>query len=201
MKKVALLSGIILGASLFTGCAYKTECGIDGCGDRYIDTTFRTYPNTYNTKCSTEILTKSNCKNYEKVPQKSAPKSIAVAKKQVSAPILPKNTPVLKCNKTLKVSVTGQGVAPCKGACSPAQAYALAKRAAIADAYRLLAEKVKGVYVEGDDYIKNMAVKKSIVRTHVAACIRNAKVTETTFKDGLCEVEMEISLSYANFVR
>ena len=196
MKKVALLSGIILSASLFTGCAYKTECGIDGCGRHYTDTTYRTFQNDCK-KCTTEILTKSNCDNCS-TSTKPLPKK-AVAQKGELEPVLPKDTPILKCNKRLKISVVGQGVAPCKGACSPAQAYALAKRAAIADSYRLLAEKIKGVYVEGDDYIKNMAIKKSVVRTHVAACIRNAHVTETTFKDGLCEVEMEISLSYADF--
>lgn len=106
---------------------------------------------------------------------------------------------VLKENRKLRIFVTGQGVAPCDDVCSPAQAYALAKRAAITDAYRLVAEKVKGVYVEGEDYIKNMMVKRSTVRTSVNAMIRNANVVETTFKDGLCEVEMEVQISHAQF--
>jgi len=83
----------------------------------------------------------------------------------------------------------------------PAQSYALAKRAAIADSYRLIAEKVKGVYVEGDDLVKNMMVKRSTVRTSVNAMVRNANLVETTFKDGLCEVEMEILISYGQFMR
>ena len=98
----------------------------------------------------------------------------------------------------LRVNVSGQGVAPVNTV-SPAQAYALAKRAAIADAYRLIAEKVKGVRVEGDDIIKNMMVKRSTVRTYVDAMIRNANITETTFEEGLCEVEMELILSYSQF--
>ena len=104
-----------------------------------------------------------------------------------------KSEPVLKKNNTMLISVVGQGVAPMNTA-SPAQAYALAKRAAVADAYRLIAEKVKGVYVEGDDYIKNMMVKRSTIKTLVQATIRNANVVEATFKEGLCEVEMEITL-------
>ncbi len=104
-------------------------------------------------------------------------------------------------NSEVKVSVFGQGVAPCDGTCSPAQAYALAKRAAIADGYRLIAEKIKGVYVEGDDVVKNMMIKRSTVRTWVSATIRNANIVETTFKDGLCEVEMELTLSHAQFYR
>jgi hypothetical protein len=105
---------------------------------------------------------------------------------------------VLQANRPLIISVVGQGVAP-MNTTSPAQAYALAKRAATADAYRLIAEKVKGVNVDGQDLVKNMMVKRSTVRTSVQAMVRNANIVETTFKDGLCEVEMEITLSHSQF--
>lgn len=95
--------------------------------------------------------------------------------------------------KNIRLNVTGQGVAPTMTS-SPAQAYALAKRAAIADAYRLLAEKVKGVKIEGQDKIKNMMVQRSEVRTFVNAVIAEADIIETVFKDGLCEVEMELEI-------
>lgn len=95
--------------------------------------------------------------------------------------------------KQVRINVTGQGVAPTMTS-SPAQAYALAKRAAIADAYRLLAEKVKGVRIEGSDKIKNMMVQRSEVRTFVDAVIAEAEIVETIFKDGLCEVEMELTI-------
>jgi hypothetical protein len=96
--------------------------------------------------------------------------------------------------KTIRINVVGQGVAPTMTS-SPAQAYALAKRAAIADAYRLLAEKVKGVRIEGQDKIKNMMVMRSEVRTFVDAVIAEAELIETVFKDGLCEVEMELVIN------
>ena len=105
---------------------------------------------------------------------------------------------LLKKDSSLIISVTGQGVAP-SFASSPAQSYALAKRAAVADAYRLISEKVKGVQVEGQDLIKNMMVKRSTIRTSVQAMVRNANIVETTFKDGLCEVELEVRLSYKQF--
>jgi len=105
---------------------------------------------------------------------------------------------VLEKNNTILVSVIGQGVAP-MNTTSPAQAYALAKRAAIADSYRLIAEKVKGVRVDDQDVIKNMMVKRSTVRTSVDAMIKNANIVETNFKEGLCEVEMEILLTYSQF--
>jgi len=107
---------------------------------------------------------------------------------------------VLEETKPLLISVVGQGVAPTNTS-SPAQAYALAKRAATADAYRLIAEKVKGVRIDGQDLIKNMMVKRSTVRTSVQAMVRNANIVETTFKEGLCEVEMEILLSHSQFAQ
>ena len=111
-----------------------------------------------------------------------------------------KDENTLSQNSNMRIDVVGEGVAPVNTS-SPAQAYALAKRAAVADAYRLIAEKVKGVRIEGDDLIKNMMVKRSTVRTSVKAMVRNANVVETTFKDGLCEVEMEIVLSYSDFAQ
>ncbi len=105
---------------------------------------------------------------------------------------------VLKKNRTMHISVIGQGVAPMNTS-SPAQAYALAKRAAIADAYRAIAEKVKGVRIDGQDTIKNMMVQRSTVRTYVQAMVKNADIVETTFKEGLCEVEMEILISHSDF--
>jgi len=107
---------------------------------------------------------------------------------------------VLKEDSSIRIGVVGQGVAP-MNTNSPAQAYALAKRAATADAYRLIAEKIKGVRVDGEDLIKNMMVQRSTVRTSVKAMVRNANIVETNFKDGLCEVEMEITLSHADFAQ
>ena len=108
--------------------------------------------------------------------------------------------PILKSDSELVITVTGQGVAPSVTA-SPAQAYALAKRAAMADGYRQIAEKVKGVQVEGQDTIKNLMLVQSNTRTSVEALVRGANVTNTTFKEGLCEVEMEIALSYTRVLR
>ena len=111
-----------------------------------------------------------------------------------------KETTLLTPYEDIRISVVGQGVAP-MNTVSPAQAYALAKRAAISDAYRLLAEKIKGVRVEGQDLIKNMMVQRSTIQTYVNAKIRDAHIIETNFKEGLCEVEMELVLSHAPFVR
>jgi len=128
-------------------------------------------------------------------PQSS--KTMAKTKAPVIHNVMPQEE-VLEEDSNLLISVVGQGVAPMNTS-SPAQAYALAKRAAVADAYRLIAEKVKGVRIDGQDLIKNMMVKRSTVRTSVQAMVRNANIVETTFKEGLCEVEMEIVISHAQF--
>ncbi len=133
-------------------------------------------------------------------PKAAAPAPQSVACATVTPPPPAPQKEVLKPHRTIVISVVGQGVAPVNTT-SPAQAYALAKRAAIADGYRQIAEKVKGVEVEGQDLIKNMMVKRSTVRTAVYAMVKNANVVETTFRDGLCEVEMEIRLSYEAFAQ
>ena len=204
-----ILTSTIVSAILLTvsGCAHKTECGIDKCGKAYTDTTYRSYPKqtTCSNQCSTNTITlakptctpcqtSANTFVQQKVVQPVAP--------QVTQAVLPavSDAPMLRKARPLKITVHGQGVSPVNTV-SPAQAYALAKRAAVADAYRLIAEKVKGVYVEGEDLVQNMMVKRSTVRTSVQAMVRNANVTETNFKDGLCEVEMEINLSHADFAQ
>ncbi len=105
---------------------------------------------------------------------------------------------VLKPEKNVRITVFGQGVAPAFTT-MPAQAQALAKRAAMVDGYRLIAERIKGVSVEGQDTIKNMQVTRSEVRAHVQNIIKNATIVNTIFKDGLCEVEMEVNLNYSDF--
>ena len=106
--------------------------------------------------------------------------------------------PVMTETSTTRIVVKGQGVAP-SFTQSPAQAFALAKRAAMVDAYRLLGEKIQGVKVEGQDLIRNMMVQRSQVRTEVNAMIREATIIETEFKDGLCEVEVELIVTGARW--
>lgn len=108
------------------------------------------------------------------------------------------NNKFLGTNSSMRISVVGQGVAP-SFTSSPAQAYALAKRAATVEAYRMIAERVNGVQIEGQDTIKNMMVKRTSVRVQVSAMIRNAQIAETTFNNGICEVEMEVVLNHSQF--
>ena len=121
----------------------------------------------------------------------TAPVNTQISTAPVATSAAKTKEPLMTRRSTIRLVVKGQGVAP-SFTQSPAQAFALAKRAAMVDAYRLLGEKIAGVRVEGQDIIKNMMVKRSQVRTEVNAIIRQAAVVETDFKDGLCEVEVEL---------
>ncbi len=147
----------------------------------------------------TVVCPTGSCTKPAEVQKVEVINPVEISKPKVEKKPAPKpQDDVLDAQHNLLISVVGQGVAPVNTS-SPAQAYALAKRAAVADAYRLIAEKVKGVRIDGQDLIKNMMVKRSTVRTSVQAMVRNANIVETTFKEGLCEVEMEINLSRAQF--
>lgn len=100
---------------------------------------------------------------------------------------------VLKPNNIITINVIGQGLAP-ENVQSKYHAIALAKRAAIADGYRLLVEKIYGVKVDGHDYIKNMVLQRSEVKTCVSAVIRYVNIVETKCADNFCEVELELKV-------
>ncbi len=197
-RKTGNLVGVLVASSLFlfSGCSQlqsafgmggdkESECTSQTCNTKSCDSGCQSVPT--NTKGCV-----SNTKSCNSKPVCTTCTPSCADKNP------PSNATVLKKAKKLHVSVVGEGVAPCNGSCSPAQAYAMAKRAAIVDGYRLLAEKINGVYVEGNDYVKNMAIKRSIIRTRVNALINNANIVETKFKDGLCEVQMEVVLRYSD---
>ena len=80
------------------------------------------------------------------------------------------------------------------------QARALAKRAAILDAQRNLAEQVAGVQVTAESSMRDLEVEYDIVKTQVAAIIKGMHVVgePTWYEDGSCEVTLEMPLFGAN---
>ncbi|RGS70757.1 LPP20 family lipoprotein [Mitsuokella sp. AF21-1AC] len=92
------------------------------------------------------------------------------------------------------ITVEGTGVAP-TSAMSGIQARMLARRAAVVDAYRQMAEIIKGVNVDSDTTVENMMVTSDVTKTHVSALIRGAKiVSEKALDDGGYMVTMEIPM-------
>lgn len=109
------------------------------------------------------------------------------------APNIIPNSPHLESENIIELSAVGMGVAP-ESTISPSQALALAKRAAIIDAYRQIGEKMYGIKINGKDTVKDMILTNSVVKARVDALIKNADIVETIYKDGLCQVTMELKL-------
>lgn len=77
------------------------------------------------------------------------------------------------------------------------QAKLLAKRAAQADAYRNLAEQVRGLRITSSTFVKDFVAESDTIATSVDAFLRGAKmVGEPRYmEDGSCEVTMELALA------
>ena len=71
----------------------------------------------------------------------------------------------------------------------------MARRAAVVDAYRQLAEAVKGVNVDSETTVQNMMVVDDTTKTKVSAFIQGAKIlSEQVTSDGGYEVTMTVSM-------
>lgn len=72
---------------------------------------------------------------------------------------------------------------------------ALARRAAIVDAYRYLAEAINGVQVDADTIMQDLVIKSDTVRTQVSALVKGAKIVEEHANaDGSYSVTMSIPM-------
>lgn len=92
------------------------------------------------------------------------------------------------------IVATGMGVAPAN-AVNVAQARAMARRAAIVDAYRQMAETISGVNVTSESTVENFITQSDVTRTKVNAMIKGAKVIkEEMTKDGAYEVTMSVPM-------
>ena len=89
------------------------------------------------------------------------------------------------------IRVVGLGIAP--AGTYGTQAEALARRAAISDAYRQLAEQIGGVNVDATTTVENLMLMNTAVRTHVSALIKGAEIREEKIqRDGSCTVTIEL---------
>ncbi len=94
------------------------------------------------------------------------------------------------------ITVTGTGLPPAN---MGSRGTPLARRAAIVDAYRYLAEAIKGVQVDADTLMQDLVIQSDTVRTQVSALVQGAKIVgEHANADGSYSVTMSIPLYGSN---
>ncbi len=75
------------------------------------------------------------------------------------------------------------------------QARLLAKRAAQADAYRNLAEQVKGLKITSSTYVRDFVAESDEIRTSVSTFLRGAQVADVRYMaDDSCQLTMDLPL-------
>ena len=90
------------------------------------------------------------------------------------------------------IRAEGAGVAPTT-AYNSVQARLMARRAAIVDAYRQLAEQIKGVNVDATTKVQNMMMTNDTVTTKVSALVQGARIVdEKVLPEGGYSVTLQV---------
>ena len=107
-----------------------------------------------------------------------------------------KTTVTWEMGNNAAIQVVGTGIAP-QGYAGP-RANAMARRAAIVDGYRLIAETIQGVAVNAETNMKDLMLASDVVNTRVSALVRGAVIVEEkALPDGVYTVTLSIPL-YGN---
>ncbi len=92
------------------------------------------------------------------------------------------------------ITVEGMGIPPAN-AYNAVQARMLARRAAMVDAYRQIAEAVKGVNVDSETTVENMMILSDRTTTRVNALVQGARIVEEyAIPEGGYAVKMQVPL-------
>ena len=75
------------------------------------------------------------------------------------------------------IEVEGTGAAPAN-ARNAVQARMKARRAAVVDAYRQIAEQIAGVQVDAATTVEDMAVSSDVIKTNVSALVQGARIVD-----------------------
>jgi hypothetical protein len=91
------------------------------------------------------------------------------------------------------ITVVGEGVMPAKG--SAGQRRLMAKRAAMVDGYRKLAEVVEGVSIDAHTSVHNFETESDDIRAEVSGLVKGAQATEENITaDNVYEVRLVLPL-------
>ncbi|WP_419807490.1 hypothetical protein [Sphingomonas sp.] len=84
---------------------------------------------------------------------------------------------------------------PAAGGLAPQQLL-MSKRAAQAECYRLLVERVFGLHISGDTSVAEMVTRNDTVRTDVDHMIRGARFSDPRYlSDGSCEMDATVTIA------
>ena len=101
-----------------------------------------------------------------------------------------------KTEKVVTFNVVGKGLEP-ENAVTRGEARIQAERAAVADGYRLLAEKLRGVYVDAYMESGRGTVDFDRVRTQTQAWLRGTEILQITEgKYGIVNARMQLRVNF-----
>lgn len=99
--------------------------------------------------------------------------------------------------KIVTFYVTGKGLEP-EGALTKGEAVIMAERAAVADGYRKLIEKVRGVYVDAFMKAGRGVVNHDAIQVHTQSWLRGTEVMEITQGDyGITEARLRLRINFS----
>lgn len=123
------------------------------------------------------------------------PVMAAPAETSVSVQINVEQKPIVNWEKgaAADIEVWGVGLPPVNMPASRGQA--LARRAAIVDGYRQLAEAVDSVQIDSETTMKDLAIESDVVKASVKALVRGARVIDEHLNaDGSYSVKMSLPM-------
>lgn len=100
-------------------------------------------------------------------------------------------------HKVVTFFVIGKGIEP-ENAYSKGEAVLMAERAAVADGYRQLVEKVRGVYVDAFMRAGRGSVDYDTIQVHTQSWLRGTEIMEVSKGDyGITNVRMRLRINFA----
>lgn len=153
---------------------------------------------------ATAALALAACTTVNQQAQPPQAPAASAANPQSQAAQMPQQTvivqpppapPVVMRPQPIKITATGNGSMGHYGQHNAGQQRLMAMRAAKLDAFRNLAEQVYGFQISGSTTLNAFAAQNDVVRAHVEAFMRGAKVVDmTASQDGIYEATVELEL-------